>query len=519
MTGVQTCALPILNNTIGNNIPYIFFVKKGDISTVKEEYGSTVTATIDLYADLINLWHTGSITSTIAGPATDWGSLHWRVSELGIDDIVRLKVTGIDISGNETVIQNLDSILPGNYDIYNLNTLVDAATYPYLKLNIFKRDDSLKTPAQLVRWQVIFDGVPEAALNPSIYYYFHDDTLMEGDIMQFSTVVENISEYDMDSLSVSCNIYDKDRYVHPVSYKLNKPLLVSDTLLISAEYPTDDLPGINSLWIEVNPKDTLWQPEQYHFNNIAEVFFYVQSDITNPILDVTFDGIHILDGDIISAKPLIVIQLNDENKFLALNDTSLFKVYLTTPSSAEKRIPFVSNIGIQIMRWTPASLPNNSFKIEYAPTLNEDGKYKIRVQATDVSRNESGDIDYSISFEVINKPTITEVFNWPNPFSTKTHFVFTLTGSEVPQDFKIRIMTITGKVVREIFANELGPLQIGRNITDYAWNGKDRYGDQLANGIFLYKVDVRLNGEDMEKRTTSADKYFHKGFGKMYLIR
>ena len=40
--------------------------------------------------------------------------------------------------------------------------------------------------------------------------------------------------------------------------------------------------------------------------------------------------------------------------------------------------------------------------------------------------------------------------NYPNPFSTSTKFVFTLTGSEIPDVFTIQIMTISGKVVREI---------------------------------------------------------------------
>ncbi len=35
---------------------------------------------------------------------------------------------------------------------------------------------------------------------------------------------------------------------------------------------------------------------------------------------------------------------------------------------------------------------------------------------------------------------------------------------------------------------ELGPLHIGSNITDYAWDGTDEFGDQLANGTYLYRV-------------------------------
>jgi flagellar hook assembly protein FlgD len=148
----------------------------------------------------------------------------------------------------------------------------------------------------------------------------------------------------------------------------------------------------------------------------------------------------------------------------------------------------------------------------------DDGVYKLFIEAQDVSNNESGSNDYSISFEVINKPSITHVMNWPNPFTTATHFVFTLTGSEIPTYFKIQIMTITGKVVREIDLSELGIIHIGRNITDYAWNGTDEFGDRLANGVYLYRVITRLNENKIELKQTQADQYFKKEFGKMYLM-
>src|SRR6202008_3257722 len=122
-------------------------------------------------------------------------------------------------------------------------------------------------------------------------------------------------------------------------------------------------------------------------------------------------------------------------------------------------------------------------------------------------------------FEVVNKSSITEVLNYPNPFSTSTRFVFTLTCSEVPETFKIQIMTITGKVVREITQDQIGLIHIGRNITEYAWDGKDDFGDQLANGVYLYRVVSRLNGESIDHRDSGADEYIKKGFGKMVLIR
>ena len=80
-------------------------------------------------------------------------------------------------------------------------------------------------------------------------------------------------------------------------------------------------------------------------------------------------------------------------------------------------------------------------------------------------------------------------------------------------------MTITGKIVKEITQDEFGPVHIGRNISNYAWDGKDEYGDLLANGVYLYRVITNINGNSIEKKNTSASKFFTKDFGKMYIIR
>ena len=80
-------------------------------------------------------------------------------------------------------------------------------------------------------------------------------------------------------------------------------------------------------------------------------------------------------------------------------------------------------------------------------------------------------------------------------------------------------MTISGKVVKEIAEDELGPLRIGRNITQYAWDGRDQFGDLLANGVYLYRVLTKINGENIKQKETNADGYFKNGWGKMYLMR
>jgi len=302
----------------------------------------------------------------------------------------------------------------------------------------------------------------------------------------------------------------------PLNDKLRPAPFVSGQLIIDTiKLNSTRLLGSNAIWISVNPLNHRhYQFEQHQFNNIARYPFKVKGDVTNPLLDVTFDGMRILNGDIVSARPHILISLKDENKFLALNDTAAFSVFLQAPNQSQALPVYFA----QGLIFTPASLPKNSCTIEYNPTLAVDGRYTLIVKASDRSSNSAGAEDYRIQFEVNNHPSITGVLNYPNPFTTSTRFVFTLTGSEIPEVFTIQIMTISGKVVREITRDELGPLRIGRNITEFAWNGRDMYGDRLARGIYLYRVITRLNGQEVDHSASGADKYFVKEYGKMVLI-
>lgn len=504
--------------TYNDSLPFIFIAKKGFPSTANFLVGDSSTATITLNEYLKNSIPYGKITSTLIGPAKKWNSLHMRQYPLEVNtaDSVSTQIYGITLNGTTTPLMTFtDDII----DFTNLHDSINANIYPYIKLVINKRDDSLRTAPQLNRWQVLYEPVPDAALVPSIAYSYYADTLQEGDVLKMKIAVKNISDVDMDSLNIQFFVDKQNGQREVVYYKKQKPLVADSVIIAELDLNTKNYRGLNTLWIEANPKDVNWQLEQYHFNNIGYRSFFVNKDNINPILDVTFDGIHIINGDIVSPTPLIQIKLKDENKFLALNDTVNFKVYLKDPNGITQRIYFKGPNGEEQMRFYPAQLPKNSCRIEYKGNFKTDGTYELRVQASDMSDNISGDSDYSIQFEVINKSTITEVLNYPNPFSTSTRFVFTLTGSEMPTDFKIQILTVTGKVVKEIFLEELGPIRIGRNITEYAWDGTDNFGDKLANGVYLYRVVTKINGQDIEKRNTNADQYFHKGFGKMYLMR
>jgi len=505
-------------DTIPDTKHFIFFFKKGFPGTAQTVVAaSDSTKNITFTTMLGGNWYKGYMMSEIIGPAIQWNSLHWANNSVEAinTDTLALDIVGVDTLNSEHVLYS--AIQPSQID-FNLN--INPFIYPRIYLRAYMEDSVYRTPPQLNRWQIYYQEVPEAVINP-VGSSFQSSNVSQGDTIHWKMPVENVSLSDMSDLLVDYYLFDKDNVRRNITSTRFHALLHGDTLNASVRFSTAAYPGLNSLWMEVNPRND--QPEQYHFNNYARIDFNVNRDVTNPILDVTFDGQHILNGDIVSAKPQILIKLKDENRYLALNDTSKFKVYVKNPDGVESQIYFEttanSSLSENLLRWTPAQLPDNTFKIEYNPVFNVDGIYELRAQARDESGNLSGSNDFRISFEVINKSSITNVFNYPNPFTTRTQFVFTLTGSEVPTYFKIQIYNISGKVVKEITQQQLGNIHIGRNITDYAWDGKDEFGDQLAKGVYLYRVITQLDGDEIEHRNTTADKYFRRGWGKMYLLK
>ncbi|MBI3509250.1 MAG: hypothetical protein HY064_01200 [Bacteroidetes bacterium] len=504
---------------IPDTVAYIIWGKKGASTPTQEAVGTAQNSVLNFNTNFQTHWNTGFVQSPKIGPASNWGAFYWKehAFETPDYDSAYVDLYGYNAAGTETYITRFSQTTTS---VLNLNSIVDAQTYPYIRLVARMRDDTSHTPPQLDRWHVLYSPAPDLALNPPVDFSFYRDTMQEGENGKLIVAVQNLTPWAFanDTFLYKYWIVDANHNTHNLPQQLkagpfNPYSWKADTVTFS----TTTYVGANELWMEVNPVGyATTQPEQYHFNNVIMVPFNVTSDKTNPLLDVTFDGVHIMNNDIVSGKPQILVTLKDENQFLALNDPNDFNIFLRTPSqSTAQLISWTAGV----VSFTPAVLPNNSCKILFTPQCPEDGTYDLIVQAKDRSNNQSGIMDYKISFEVINHATITNVMNYPNPFSTSTRFVFTLTGDEVPDIFTIQIMTITGKVVREINRDELGDLHIGRNVTEYAWDGKDQYGDQLANGIYLYRVITRLNGDAIDHRESGADTYIDHGWGKMYLMR
>jgi len=128
------------------------------------------------------------------------------------------------------------------------------------------------------------------------------------------------------------------------------------------------------------------------------------------------------------------------------------------------------------------------------PTLSR-GEHIVSVQVKDASGNLADTSALQIRFRVETDSKLLNVFNFPNPFTGETNFTFNITGSKVPEDMAIKVYTVAGRLVQEIHVPQ-SELRIGFNRV--SWDGRDSEGDELANGVYFYKI-VMVAGEQREE--------------------
>ncbi|MFT5724515.1 MAG: hypothetical protein ACI9JN_001634 [Bacteroidia bacterium] len=501
---------------VNESEPFALFGTKGEPNQSSEtyaDYSDSVTPpinqTIEVVVNIYPRSNSGSIKTEQIGPSSNWDRIKFDLKDKDTDqDSFSISVIGVTPSGSETTLLNYTDST--HFDISSIN----ATQFPYLKLQLNLIDETGFTPMNVERWTVYYDGISEGTINIDVLDELSKDTVERGEIIHFATVFENISKLPFDPTTAQVKLVHQngtEKVVDTIkmnSIEINQSIELRDTI------ETFDLAGNYQLFVTANNEHIVLENE--YKNNLYYKRFYVATDVRDPIFDVTFDAYHILNNDLVSGNTLISIVAIDENEFLHIDDPALFDIGLKYPGSDS----FVAlTILDPMFSFNPSSGPKEKAVVNYQTADLPDGDYTLKVKMMDKSGNGSDNPAYTIKFKVESKQTITNIYPYPNPFTTCTKFVFTCTGNEVPDQIKINIYTITGRLVKQIDQFELGPIRIGNNLTDYCWNGTDDYGDKLANGVYLYKAEIRSNGQIIDLSETSSDHLFNNGFGKLYIAR
>ena len=140
-----------------------------------------------------------------------------------------------------------------------------------------------------------------------------------------------------------------------------------------------------------------------------------------------------------------------------------------------------------------------SGKIEYQLINLEEGTHTLEVKAWDILNNSSTEL---IEFIVANSEDVvlSHVLNYPNPFTTKTSFIFEHNQPNEIIDVRVQVFTVSGKLIKTMETTISGTQYMNNPIV---WDGRDDFGDPIGRGVYIYKVRLSTSdgksGEKFEK--------------------
>jgi hypothetical protein len=213
------------------------------------------------------------------------------------------------------------------------------------------------------------------------------------------------------------------------------------------------------------------------------------ADAEGPEVQIYLNDDRFVNGGITSQEPLLIVDCFDENGInTAGNGVGHDLIAILDGNTAD---PIVLN-----NYYTGKLDSYQSGQIQYTLKNLSVGKHTLEVRIWDVNNNSSV---ATVEFTVVEDEAVQldHVLNYPNPFTSKTTFFFEHNQSCSSLETQIRIYTVSGRLVRTINKQVATS---GFRAEGIEWNGTDDFGDQLAKGVYVYRLSVELpDGGTAEK--------------------
>ncbi len=213
------------------------------------------------------------------------------------------------------------------------------------------------------------------------------------------------------------------------------------------------------------------------------------ADNQGPDIDLYINDENFVSGGITDETPILIADVFDENGINTVGNGIGHDILAIL--DGETGNPIVLND-----YYTSDLDSYQSGQIRYNFTTLEPGLHTLTLKVWDVNNNSS---EASLEFIVQEKEemALEHVLNYPNPFTTYTEFFFEHNQVCSQLEVQIQILTVAGNLVKTI--NETVHTD-GFRSYGIPWNGLDDFGDQLAKGVYVYRVKVKTpDGETADK--------------------
>ena len=125
-----------------------------------------------------------------------------------------------------------------------------------------------------------------------------------------------------------------------------------------------------------------------------------------------------------------------------------------------------------------------------------EGLHTLTLKAWDINNNSS---ETATEFVVSSSAELAlqKVLNYPNPFTTRTQFMFEHNKPCTGMAIQVQIFTVSGKLVKTIDSYQVCE---GFRNTPVEWDGRDDFGERLGRGVYIYRLRIRTaDGETAQK--------------------
>ena len=204
------------------------------------------------------------------------------------------------------------------------------------------------------------------------------------------------------------------------------------------------------------------------------------SDEQGPAIQLYMNQEGFVNGSVTDENPVLLAKVADDNGINTVGNGIGHDIVAVLDGQTAQ--PFVLN------DFYAANLDSyQSGEVRYQFQNLSPGPHTLSLKVWDVNNNSStAQIEFTVQAK--EEPVLQHVLNYPNPFTTRTEFMFEHNQSCSSLDVQIQVFTVSGRLVKTI--SEEVPT-IGFRVAGIFWDGKDDFGDDLARGTYLYRLRVQ----------------------------
>lgn len=214
------------------------------------------------------------------------------------------------------------------------------------------------------------------------------------------------------------------------------------------------------------------------------------SDDLGPVIKIVMNNDKFVSGGLTNENPILIAYVKDSTGINTISNGIGHDAIAIIDGDVKN--------SIVINDYYESDLDSyNSGSFKYPLRNLKEGKHTLTVKVWDIMNNSS---QQSIDFIVVSSKelSLNHVLNYPNPFTTSTHFFFEQNQPESQLDVQLSIFTISGKLVKTI---KQSVMMSGFRSDGIFWDGCDDFGDKLAKGIYLYRIKVKNEKGDIAEKT------------------